>query len=73
MHVFIYPSKKKETPKTKTKKKTPYKKNEKKEINIKFTTRNVNVNLHVISEIILMVEWECFIIKKKFMEYGFIF
>lgn len=69
MHVFIYPSKKKETPK----KKPPYKKKEKKEINIKFTTRNVNVNLHVISEIILMVEWECFIIKKKLMEYGFIF
>lgn len=61
MHVFIYPSKKKETPK----KKPPYKKKEKKEINIEFTTRNVNVNLHVISEIILMVEWECFIIKKK--------
>lgn len=53
MHVFIYPSKKKETPK---KKKHHTKKNEKKEINIKFTTRNVNVNLHVISEIILMVE-----------------
>lgn len=72
MHVFIYPSKKKETP-NKKQKKHHTKKNEKKEINIKFTTRNVNVNLHVISEIILMVEWECFIIKKKFMEYGFIF
>lgn len=48
----MYPSKKKETPK----KKPPYKKKEKKEINIEFTTRNVNVNLHVISEIILMVE-----------------
>lgn len=71
MHVFMYPSKKKETPK-KQKKTPPYKKR-KKEINIKFTTRNVNVNLHVISEIILMVEWECFIVKKKFMEYGFIF
>lgn len=48
----MYPSKKKETPKKKT---PPYKKR-KKEINIKFATRNVNVNLHVISEIILMVE-----------------
>lgn len=53
MHVFIYPSKKKETPK---KKNHHTKKKEKKEINIKFTARNVNVNLHVISEIILMVE-----------------
>lgn len=45
MHVFIYPSKKKETPKKNKKQKTtpPYKKKEK-EINIKFTTRNVNVN-----------------------------
>lgn len=49
----MYPSKKKETPK---KKKTPPYKKRKKAINIKFTTRNVNVNLHVISEIILMVE-----------------
>lgn len=37
----------------------------KKEINIKFIIWNVNVNLYVILEIILMVEWECFIIKKK--------
>lgn len=55
MHVFMYPSKKKETPK-KTNKKTPPYRKRKKEINIKFTTRNVNVNLHVISEVILMVE-----------------
>lgn len=50
MHVFIYPSKKKDTPKKK------HHQTKEKEINIKFTTRNVNVNLHVISEIILMVE-----------------
>lgn len=62
MHVFVVNLSIKE-------KKTPTKKN--KRINKKFTTRNVN--LDVISEIILMVEWVCFTIKKKFMEYGFIF
>lgn len=55
MHVFIYPSKKKETLKKKKHHHTK-KKKKKKEINIKFTTRNGNVNLHVFSEIILMVE-----------------
>lgn len=52
MFLFIHQRKKKHQ----KKKKHHTKKKEKKEINIKFTTRNVNVNLHVISEIILMVE-----------------
>lgn len=51
MFLFIHQRKKKHQKKT-----TIQKKKEKKEINIKFTTRNVNVNLHVISEIILLVE-----------------
>lgn len=52
MFLFIHQRKKIHQNKKNTTKQTK----KEKEINITFTTRNVNVNLHVISEIILMVE-----------------